>query len=68
MSHSSSKNVSGTEAQRQFKVSGLGWFCVWDRGEWLAVFKLTADQLREYRSWREAQQYDEHAPTAQSVL
>jgi hypothetical protein len=31
------------------KISGTGWLCVLERGKWIAVFKLTEEQLREYR-------------------
>lgn len=34
------------------KISSTGWLCVWDRGKWIAVFKLTEEQLREYRIMR----------------
>ena len=37
-----------------FKISGLGWLCVWDGRQWIALFQLTTDQLREYRYWRES--------------
>lgn len=31
------------------KISGTGWLCIFDQGEWLAVVKLTDEQVREYR-------------------
>ena len=45
----------GTEGRR-IKVSDLVWLCVFDQGEWLAVFRLTDDQLREFRNLRELMQ------------
>ena len=34
------------------KVSATGWLCVEDDGEWIVVFKLTDEQLNEWR-WLE---------------
>lgn len=31
------------------KISGTGWLCVWDRDRWQPIFKLTDEQLREWR-------------------
>lgn len=36
---------------RRLKISGTGWLCAFDRGEWIAVLKLTDEQVRIYREF-----------------
>jgi|HubBroStandDraft_1064217.scaffolds.fasta_scaffold225651_4 hypothetical protein len=36
------------------KISGLGWFCVHDEDQWIALFKLTDAQLKEVKDWKES--------------
>jgi len=38
----------------KLKVTGLGWLCVWSRGEWIAVLQLTDEQQREYHDFLKA--------------
>jgi hypothetical protein len=41
--------MSNQSTQQQLKISGIGWLCILHKGEWIAVFKLTPDQLRDWR-------------------
>lgn len=43
-----------TPVEGDFRISGTGWLCVWHRTGWIAVFKLTEDQMREYTQWRQS--------------
>ena len=38
----SKERTSRMVGDHRLKVSGTGWLCVFDRGEWIAVLKLTS--------------------------
>lgn len=49
----SDQRARGSQGQGQFNVSSLGWLCVFHRGQWVPVFKLTDEQLVEFSTWKE---------------
>lgn len=40
------------EISLRLRVSGLGWLCAYDEGEWIALFKLTDDQWKMVIDWK----------------
>lgn len=44
--------MANIPTEQQLKISGTGWLCVFDSGEWIAVFKLTDEQVEQWRTMR----------------
>ena len=40
---------SGITGDRRLRISGTGWICAFDQGEWIAIVRLTANQLQDYK-------------------
>ena len=46
--------VKAEQKTQRVKVSGTGWLCAIHEGEWLAVLKLTDEQIREWNDYIKA--------------
>jgi hypothetical protein len=52
--NSMSEARSTDERTQNVKVSGTGWLCALHEDEWLAILKLTDEQVREWNEYLNA--------------